>query len=1360
MNESLQSNQTLYSRAGVVTEASQRQVPVRTEPRETVALPPGPYPGLRPFTQSESRLFCGRAMDRLRLLKMLAESHFLAVLGSSGSGKSSLILSGLIPDIRSGKLPGGGATSTSGLQFATFRPGRNPYANLAAALFKTWLGEELPDPFFIEESLRTSHLALARILTGEQREDVTDDLRRAASNRSLIIVVDQFEEIFRFADLVPKEMDEIDSTRRDFHSVAGDLDEAQAFISLLLATTRESGGRARVVITMRSDFFKHCEVFEGLPEAIAADQFITPRMGRDQMEDAIQIPLDHFGSSIPDDLINEILNDVHGEFDQLPVLQHALARMWCQAKLLRPPQPKELTADDYRRAKLLVGAMNDHGRELIHNNGLEETKVARFFRCLGDFDSSSGQAIRRPRTLAQIIAESGLSSDETHNIARIFAHPEASFIAVTPPLTETGKRPQGEIIVDLTHECLLRKWDGYKSWMNTERREGEAIQRVMGLMQEFKWNGRRSATGDHLTPGQLYRTLEALPGLDSRPQAWAGRYQGDVALAQGFLQAEKKHARWQRWKPRLLAGAGVLIVLAGVLEFARSQKAKFETEKAKVETEMIRAESEMARAESEMAKAKLAETAAKAAQDQTAAEERVRTLTEDQAKGQQRLFNQVGELEAKIGRSRDAVAQLLPLVPSSAGSLKRGLTKLLVSFDPKRDPASVDPPTKSSGASSLKLDGFKQISTLAWLPGSTPQQHELLLGGSAFWTLPIDLKTTQANGPPNFTNLLTSGSRTKVWTETAGSIEVSTAKDSAGWFLVTNAGPRIGIHRGPDSPWQVIDTIRETKQAGVTRARLIPDQRIAFGTGDGILGLLDAKVAVSNRATLFKSKHSKTINDVLADPSDKWLLASGDDNLATLWQIQAGLSLTLKDTLECGAPVRSASFSPNGRWALLPSGEKTIRLYLLPLADIRFDIEHVLMLQHNDPVVAGAFSPDGKWIATATTTGEICIWQSVPVPVSGDLSQPVGIFRNNARISALAWSPDSTLLATADVEGNAIIWQLQLGETVVGVPLITPKAEKTVDALAWSADGTLLAVGDASGSVQVNPLKRFLQGTRPPKSATQDTRMEAARLLLTMQGGNIAAPAADPVVAKWLQTLVDEGLPQDAEIVGFRFVAAKTDIVSRWLSGIDANSRKESDDTAFYAGLEVYLRYLVWNRGAVKTAQIIQTALGDFSDGIIGPSTSARLVDSSTKDPAALMNSLQEAAKEQSKKTRAPDILWAYYGRRNDDHDGWTTRHFKKEPRDDNAVPAPGESVVVKDPVTIRQDVLRFNLSGDWVLAKALGELKPGQKIKVLEVRGPNDEEVGRWGDIWITFHRPDAKLRPPLPDKSANSLRQFLKGK
>ncbi|HEX5603361.1 MAG TPA: hypothetical protein VFX63_12460, partial [Pyrinomonadaceae bacterium] len=264
-----------------------------------------PFPGLRPFETDEYRLFFGREGQADELISRLSRARFLAVVGTSGSGKSSLIRAGLMPALRGGMMKGAG----SGWRIAVMRPGGNPVGNLAAELAKkdvlSEAGMGLSDEeseAIIEATLRSGSLGILNVA----RE------ARLGEHEKLLVVVDQFEELFRF---------------RATHE-GGSVDEASAFVKLLLEAAQQRELSIYIVLTMRSDFLGDCAQFQGLPEAINDGQYLIPRMTRDERRFAVTGPVGVTRGKISEPLINRLLNDVGDNPDQLPILQHALMRTW------------------------------------------------------------------------------------------------------------------------------------------------------------------------------------------------------------------------------------------------------------------------------------------------------------------------------------------------------------------------------------------------------------------------------------------------------------------------------------------------------------------------------------------------------------------------------------------------------------------------------------------------------------------------------------------------------------------------------------------------------------------------------------------------------------------------------------------------------------------------------------------------------------------------------------------------------------------------------------------------------------------------------------------------------------------------
>ncbi|HEX8737980.1 MAG TPA: ATP-binding protein [Pyrinomonadaceae bacterium] len=268
-----------------------------------------PYPGLRPFKFEESYLFFGREGQSEDLLRRLKRNHFVAVVGTSGSGKSSLVRAGLLPLLSSGFMPEAGAS----WRIAIFRPGNSPIQNLAQALVHPEQADAAPpagenktgaalDVGIAETFLRRSAVGLL---------DYADSALGAEEN--LLVVVDQFEELFRF--------------KKD-SGIEKSEDEAAAFVKLFLEATRDKTERVYVIITMRSDFLGDCSQFRDLPEAINDGQYLIPRLSRDQLRQVIESPAKVHGVEMSPALVTNLLNAIGDDQDQLPVLQHSLMRTW------------------------------------------------------------------------------------------------------------------------------------------------------------------------------------------------------------------------------------------------------------------------------------------------------------------------------------------------------------------------------------------------------------------------------------------------------------------------------------------------------------------------------------------------------------------------------------------------------------------------------------------------------------------------------------------------------------------------------------------------------------------------------------------------------------------------------------------------------------------------------------------------------------------------------------------------------------------------------------------------------------------------------------------------------------------------
>ena len=198
-----------------------------------------PFPGLRPFQTDEDWLFFGRERQTAELLSLLGKHRFLAVVGTSGSGKSSLVRAGLIPTLHRGTMGRAG----SSWEMVVVRPGGSPLRALARGFCDEGL-YDADDPEAEPRLVATLAHSGRGLVDAYRQSDI-----EAGAN--LLVVVDQFEEIFRFH-------------QRDDDSH----DEANTFVDLLLEASAQTECPIYIVLTMRSDYLGDCSHFRGLAAAV------------------------------------------------------------------------------------------------------------------------------------------------------------------------------------------------------------------------------------------------------------------------------------------------------------------------------------------------------------------------------------------------------------------------------------------------------------------------------------------------------------------------------------------------------------------------------------------------------------------------------------------------------------------------------------------------------------------------------------------------------------------------------------------------------------------------------------------------------------------------------------------------------------------------------------------------------------------------------------------------------------------------------------------------------------------------------------------------------------------------------------
>ncbi|HKO49913.1 MAG TPA: hypothetical protein VJV79_19415 [Polyangiaceae bacterium] len=482
-----------------------------------------PYPGLRPFEREDVDVFFGREIQIDELLARLARHRFVALVGPSGCGKSSLTRAGLIPALLDGMLGDTGMNWA----IAIMRPGGQPEVALRECLLPL-----LPAPAIAEApprelastddeprsgSTRFNH---ARFYLEQALDGSRDALSRAAAQlvlaseaKNVLLLVDQFEEIFRF-------------NRRPGDDAEW-FERSSPFVQQLLAAvndpTSSPRGNIYVVLTMRDEFVGRCAMFPGLAEALNQGLYLVPRLTRAQLADAVRLPAKTRGRVVSPGLAERVVNDSISAQDELPVLEHAMMRTW----LTLPKETSEVSLAAYEGVGAVQGALNAHGDEIIglNQDGTRNDKLTgeQFRLCEVIFkrltlDAEEG-ATRAPASVQELANVAGVTPEnkDLQKVLNLFRAPDCQFLSPSPKV-QPELEPDTEI--DLTHEAILRTWLKLKHWAADERRDSVLYRRLLEMALQFE---KASDSSSPLREPQLSSVLKWWEEHQPTP-AWAARY--------------------------------------------------------------------------------------------------------------------------------------------------------------------------------------------------------------------------------------------------------------------------------------------------------------------------------------------------------------------------------------------------------------------------------------------------------------------------------------------------------------------------------------------------------------------------------------------------------------------------------------------------------------------------------------------------------------------------------------------------------------------------------------------------------------------------------------------------------------------
>ena len=410
-------------------------VGVQTDLTSPVHSPTGPlrdvapYRGLEVFEEEHAQFFFGREALVQQLVERSREDRFLAVVGPSGSGKSSLVRAGYIPALRGGALPGSNCWP-----IVVMRPGAHPLESLAARI--AGRPGATGDPIAARESV------LATLVQNERglHSVVETLLSGTSSDDRVVVFVDQFEELF---------------------TLCKDDVERQRFAATLLHASSVPGGQTTVVLTMRADFFGHAAAIPPLAARLAQRDLLVPPMRRAELRRAIVEPARRVGLAFEPGLVDMILADIGDASGALPLLEHALLLLW-EGRV-----GGAVTTARYAEIGGVRGAIAKTADEVYRSLSSDEQIVARYvFLRLVDSDAP-GVVTRRRATRAEI-----------RGTGEGLADADAVLQRLVDGRMVTTSREEGVEVVDLAHEALITHWPRLRDWIVQDREASRFHRRI------------------------------------------------------------------------------------------------------------------------------------------------------------------------------------------------------------------------------------------------------------------------------------------------------------------------------------------------------------------------------------------------------------------------------------------------------------------------------------------------------------------------------------------------------------------------------------------------------------------------------------------------------------------------------------------------------------------------------------------------------------------------------------------------------------------------------------------------------------------------------------------------------------------
>lgn len=434
-----------------------------------------PYRGLQAFDKEHAKFFFGRQKVVNIIQQKLAQANFIPIIGASGSGKSSVVLAGLIPQLNESEWQ----------VLEPIKPGFEPLIKFRGAFQRFFPGAKN------EKQLKD--------LIENEANSLSTILANLPGSAKFLLVVDQFEEVF---------------------TGGASQQEKQRFIDLLTQVVEITDSRLAVVITMRADFIEPWLQYPSLTEMIQTQAVYMPPLAGVDLKDTIAEPAKLQGHSVEERLVLKIFEDVKQEPGFLPLLEFALTKLWDK----RDRHKHQLTLEEYEKLGGLAGALNLHAENVYLYQDYEEESPTQertqqekewieriFLRLVRTGEGEKDTRQRQPK--ATLLNIAGDDTNQQQELSELIDG-EAGLVTglVKGRLLVTGKDETGEAWIDLAHEALMEGWERFAHW----RKQGRELRRLIDRVEDALREWQEQPKDDNLMMGGLLAQVqERWPELKS-----------------------------------------------------------------------------------------------------------------------------------------------------------------------------------------------------------------------------------------------------------------------------------------------------------------------------------------------------------------------------------------------------------------------------------------------------------------------------------------------------------------------------------------------------------------------------------------------------------------------------------------------------------------------------------------------------------------------------------------------------------------------------------------------------------------------------------------------------------------------------